>query len=331
MAHEDEVFKNFLIEMAERLAEFEQGLSELEQAYSVNVINLLFRAIHTIKGGAGFFGLNKITELTHLLEDLLMKIREGDVAFDPAMMPALYAACDRLNDMQHDAAYGEQMDIAAVCHALHLDHITSGAPVPAPTKPTVPQAAVPERLPTTPAMASEVVAPKAAEAPAQQGLAGSTKANDNDNAGAPKPQAYNAQSETIRVKLDLLDRLMELTGEIVVARNQLLRQFAESNNKMALTSMAHMISDLQQVVLQTRMQAVGGTFTKFNKIVRDLSKQLGKPIRILIKGDETELDRSIIESLSDPLTHLIRNCADHGVESQEDRLTAGKDSVAATD
>ena len=154
---------------------------------------------------------------------------------------------------------------------------------------------------------------------------------------SPVPQAQtqalagvkaNAQGETIRVKLDLLDRLMELTGEIVVARNQLLQQFSESHNKMALTSMAHMISDLQQVVLQTRMQAVGGTFTKFNKIVRDLSKQLDKPFRIVIKGDETELDRSIIESLSDPLTHLIRNCADHGVERPEERLALGKDSVA---
>ena len=125
MANDDEVFKNFLIEIAERLAEFEQGLSDLEQAYNVNHINLLFRAIHTIKGGAGFFGLNKITELTHLLEDLLMKIREGDVAFDVAMMPALYAASDCLNDMQQDPGYGEQMDIAGVCRALHLDNITS--------------------------------------------------------------------------------------------------------------------------------------------------------------------------------------------------------------
>lgn len=331
MAHEDEVFKNFLIEMAERLAEFEQGLSELEQAYSVNVINLLFRAIHTIKGGAGFFGLNKITELTHLLEDLLMKIREGDVAFDPVMMPALYAACDSLNDMQHDASYGEQMDIAAVCQALHLDHITSGTPLTVKPKP----APSPTAPPSSPLVAAsdqanapEPAAAKATEAPAPEGPVANSKPVDLDNAGAAKPASNHAQSETIRVKLDLLDRLMELTGEIVVARNQLLRQFAESNNKMALTSMAHMISDLQQVVLQTRMQAVGGTFTKFNKIVRDLSKQLGKPIRILIKGDETELDRSIIESLSDPLTHLIRNCADHGVESQEDRLAAGKDSVA---
>jgi two-component system chemotaxis sensor kinase CheA len=340
MANDDEVFKNFLIEIAERLAEFDQGLRELEQAYNVNHINLLFRAIHTIKGGAGFFGLNKITELTHLLEDLLMKIREGDVAFDPAMMPALYAASDCLNDMQQDASYGEKMDIAEVCRALHLDHITKATrtadkPVPSAKKPPAP-----ERRPTDadrvdhkpsspdlmPAMSDET--PARAAVSAVSAKAADSQA-DSQADRAPKTQAHNAQSETIRVKLDLLDRLMELTGEIVVARNQLLRQFADSNHKMALTSMAHMISDLQQVVLQTRMHAVGGTFTKFNKIVRDLSKQLNKPIRIQIKGDETELDRSIIESLSDPLTHLIRNCADHGVESQEDRLAAGKDSVAS--
>ena len=336
MANDDEVFKNFLIEIAERLAEFEQGLSDLEQAYNVNHINLLFRAIHTIKGGAGFFGLNKITELTHLLEDLLMKIREGDVAFDVAMMPALYAASDCLNDMQQDPGYGEQMDIAEVCRALHLDNITSVTNGAAKPKPMLSKQADQERRPTGSVRvdhkvsAPELLPPKPTEALASAALPTvSDKASSSEAVRAVKPQVNNVQGETIRVKLDLLDRLMELTGEIVVARNQLLRQFAESNNKMALTSMAHMISDLQQVVLQTRMQAVGGTFTKFNKIVRDLSKQLDKPIRILIKGDETELDRSIIESLSDPLTHLIRNCADHGVESQEDRLAAGKDSVAS--
>jgi len=329
MAHEDEVFKNFLLEVDERIAEFEQGLNDLEQAYSVNAINLLFRAIHTIKGGAGFFGLNKISELTHLLEDLLMKIREGDVVFNPAMMPTLFSACDALNDMRNDTTHGRDLDIVDICAALQsygdngpalapLTHVET-KPVPEHNKPSAKQPEANKTLPEEIIKEMDVI----------------ETAQPKDT--SPMPQAQtpalagvkaNAQGETIRVKLDLLDRLMELTGEIVVARNQLLQQFSESHNKMALTSMAHMISDLQQVVLQTRMQAVGGTFTKFNKIVRDLSKQLDKPFRIVIKGDETELDRSIIESLSDPLTHLIRNCADHGVERPEERLALGKDSVA---
>ena len=133
------------------------------------------------------------------------------------------------------------------------------------------------------------------------------------------------KNETIRVKVDLLNKLMELTGEIVLGRNQLLRQFSDMGNKTTLLAMAHMISDLQQLVLQTRMQPIGSTFTKFNRIVRDLAKQLDKPIRLNIKGEDTELDRSIIESLSDPLTHLIRNCADHGLEDQSTRLANGKE------
>lgn len=329
MAHEDEVFKNFLLEMDERMAEFEQGLNDLEQAYSVNAINLLFRAIHTIKGGAGFFGLNKIAELTHLLEDLLMKIREGDVFFNPAMMPTLFSACDALNDMRNDTTHGRDLDIVDICAALQsysdndpalapLTHVETKT-VPEHSRPSAKQPEANKTLPEEIIKEMDVI----------------ETAEPEDKSPVPQAQTQalagvkaNAQGETIRVKLDLLDRLMELTGEIVVARNQLLQQFSESHNKMALTSMAHMISDLQQVVLQTRMQAVGGTFTKFNKIVRDLSKQLDKPFRIVIKGDETELDRSIIESLSDPLTHLIRNCADHGVERPEERLALGKDSVA---
>ena len=135
------------------------------------------------------------------------------------------------------------------------------------------------------------------------------------------------QNETIRVKVDLLNKLMELTGEIVLGRNQLLRQFAKMDDKSNLVAMAHMISDLQQLVLQTRMQPIGGTFTKFKRIVRDLAKQLDKPIDLVIKGEDTELDRSIIESLSDPLTHLIRNCADHGLEDPSTRIGQGKDRV----
>ena len=316
---EEEVFKNFITEMTENLTEFESGLRELEKSYSVNSINLLFRVVHTIKGGAGFFGLNKITEVTHLLEDLLMKIREGDIAFSISMMPALYCACDTLNDMKQDSAYGNNMNIDSVCHMLQIENINNE------------KINIQTKIKKTTELNNT---DKKIEKPNVNTEKNEVKEKDksikheNTENDVSNNKRVNTPIETIRVKLDLLDRLMELTGEIVVARNQLLRQFSDNNQKLALASMAHMISDLQQVVLQTRMHTVGATFTKFNKIVRDLSKQLDKPIRIIIKGDETELDRSIIEALSDPLTHLIRNCADHGVESTEKRLEEGKDSVA---
>lgn len=341
---QDEVFWNFLIEMGERLAEFEQGLAELERGFGMDIVNRLFRAIHTIKGGAGFFELSNITRLSHQLEDLLMKMREEEIQFDPAMVPVLFEAADALREMHESADHGQRLDIEALCQALQFNPGQLVEPASARSAASA-QASPPlafstssrtlapvqlddlvakESAPVRRAVAESVlVAPEWAVAAPASSSGGATA-----SAPAPPDAAPDPRHETIRVKVDLLDRLMELTGEIVVARNQLLRQLGDGGNTLALSSMAHMISDLQQVVLQTRMQPVGGTFTKFNRIVRDLSRQLEKPIRLLIRGDETELDRSIIEALSDPLTHLIRNCADHGAERTDDRVALGKDATA---
>ncbi len=346
---QDDVFRGFLSEMGDRLDDFEQALARLEREFSLDTVNELFRAIHTIKGGAGFFDLGNITRISHQMEDLLSRIRAGDAAFDPAMVPVFYQATDSLRQMHEAPDQGRSLNLEALFEALrfkpgaatgapsspttsapatarvpHTDAHTAGplpaaaapatpTPVPAAAPAAPPAAATPVALtrpaPTTPALRSPA-------APAAPGTA------------APAAAAASTRHEFVRVKVDLLDRLMELTGEIVVARNQLLRQFSDHADSIALSSMAHMISDLQQAVLQTRMQPVGGTFTKFSRIVRDLSRQLDKPIELVIRGDETELDRSIIEALSDPLTHLIRNCADHGVEHSEERVANGKVATA---
>lgn len=338
-AENDEVFANFMIEMSERLSDIETDLTQLATAYSVEVINRLFRAIHTIKGGSGFFGLNKITALTHVLEDLLMQIREGDVVFKPEMMPSLFSACDTLKDMHEAADYGNALDIDGLCNELKA--AASKQPAGATASPAA--GGPPPREPATrpPRGAAQAPTHSAhAESAAAVSVAMPTSSDADPKGDGPaaepdpvpmgKPKAGKDKHavETIRVRVDLLDRLMELTGEIVVGRNQLVQQFSGHDNKVAISSMAHMISDLQQVVLQTRMQPVAGTFTKFNKIVRDLAKDLKKNIQLVIKGDETEVDRSIIESLSDPLTHLIRNCADHGAEPPDIRIAKGKSSIA---
>ena len=117
-AENDEVFANFMTEMSEKLSDLETDLAELAKAYSVDVITRLFRSIHTIKGGSGFFGLEKITALTHVLEDLLMQIREGDVVFVPEMMPSLFSACDTLKDMHEAADFGSSLDIDGLCREL---------------------------------------------------------------------------------------------------------------------------------------------------------------------------------------------------------------------
>jgi two-component system chemotaxis sensor kinase CheA len=343
---QEEVFRNFMTEMGDRLAEFEQGLAELEQNFRMDTVHQLFRAIHTIKGGAGFFELGNITRLSHQLEDLLMNIREEDLAFDPAMVPVLFEAADVLRDMHESSDHGKGLDIDELCLALKFKPghkpATSG-PIQKPVVKTesANPATQPQRktamdarqvdthgAPETSRAAQAHTSRSAPMLPAVPAAQTPPTPKTEVSTQSAIESGVGARQETIRVKVDLLDRLMELTGEIVVARNQLLRQLDDGGQTLALSSMAHMISDLQQVVLQTRMQPVGGTFTKFNRIVRDLSRQLEKPIRLLIRGDETELDRSIIEALSDPLTHLIRNCADHGVERSDARVALGKEATA---
>ena len=336
MNPEDEVFKNFLVEMGEKLEELEESLSELEQGYSSEVMNKLFRAVHTIKGGGGFFGLTKVSELSHVFEDLLMKVREGELEFGEHMIAPFYSACDALKEMHESTDYGNSTDVSALCFELKAVH---GGEVSAPVEASVQQDESQDEV--SPAQESEQTveeeSPKAQEPAPSDKTEDSGTSKDEGSANSSKPQTKtpqpatpdksSAQNETIRVKVDLLNKLMELTGEIVLGRNQLLRQFSSMEDKSNLVAMAHMISDLQQLVLQTRMQPIGGTFTKFKRIVRDLSKQLDKPIELVIKGEDTELDRSIIESLSDPLTHLIRNCADHGLEDPSSRVNQGKDRV----
>ena len=336
---DDEVFKNFLVEMGEKLEELENGLAELEEGFSEALINKLFRAVHTIKGGGGFFGLTKVSELSHVFEDVLMNVREGKLSFGDHMISPFYSACDALKGMHESDDFGNNQDIGQLCLELksletglkkeedpisELDNITDVEPNPVSdqtseddgnsrTKTEL------KKVTNKVEVESEKVVLEEVESKSKSPVTKLSKGN--------RAEKTVGQNETIRVKVDLLNKLMELTGEIVLGRNQLLRQFADMEDKSNLVAMAHMISDLQQLVLQTRMQPIGGTFTKFKRIVRDLAKQLDKPINLEIKGEDTELDRSIIESLSDPLTHLIRNCADHGLEDPSSRVSSGKDRV----
>ena len=333
MNPEDEVFKNFLVEMGEKLEELENGLAELEDGFSQDVVNKLFRAVHTIKGGGGFFGLTKVSELSHVFEDVLMKVREGELPYADHMLGPFYSACDALKGMHEAEDYGNNSDINQLCSELR--QVEGGAGSGEVPSPTASEVEPEERKDEEKTPIEKAPSNESSESSAPEDLTPKTKPEE---AKAPAEKSDKSpvvsrseksvnQNETIRVKVDLLNKLMELTGEIVLGRNQLLRQFAKMDDKSNLVAMAHMISDLQQLVLQTRMQPIGGTFTKFKRIVRDLAKQLDKPIDLVIKGEDTELDRSIIESLSDPLTHLIRNCADHGLEDPSTRIGQGKDRV----
>jgi len=346
---EDDTFRSFLVEMGESLQSMEEAISELEKSYDIQVVNSLFRSVHTIKGGAGFFELEKVQDLSHEFENILMGIREETIEFKNEMLPVFYDACDALKEMHESENCGSELNIDSICQGLDKFKVTNG-------NNTLLDESLKEDIKT-----NKEITPKTKEefsndkesfqeisseeiVSVEQGqsrlsnpskeiteetrdIIVEEKKESRHLEDTKKQSKILNHNETIRVNIDLLNKLMELTGEIVLGRNQLLQQFKGSEEKSTLVAMAHMISDLQQIVLQTRMQPIGGTFTKFNRIVRDLAKKLNKEIKLIIKGEDTELDRTIVESLSDPLTHLIRNCADHGIESSQDRLSCGKDKV----
>ncbi len=127
MSQEDEIFQNFIVEMGERLQDLEDSLAELDKAFEPDLINTLFRSVHTIKGGASFFGLTKIQELSHEFEDLLMQIREGDLEFDKAMVPAFFAGCDSLKEMHEAEDHGDSLDVTGICQDLKAHHQSPSA------------------------------------------------------------------------------------------------------------------------------------------------------------------------------------------------------------
>jgi len=352
---DDEIFQIFLTESTENLEIVEAGMLELEQEADPDVINKILRAAHSIKGGSGFVNLKAIASLSHSLEDVLMKIRDGDLETNESIISTLLAGFDSLRDMFERDDYGEGADAeeikAALIKIANKEEVSEKETEAKPKKQVkaeevsdkgkeakpkkqVQAKDTPKTETKTKEDAIEPVVAKKEEVPAPSKSQKASEADEKPKATEKKSskaekkqpaKKASAASETIRIRVDLLERLVNTTGEVVLERNQLLQHFKDSENSSALTALSQRISEMQEYVMQTRLQPVGNTFTKFNRIVRDLAKSVSKEINLSISGESVELDRSIIESLSDPLTHLIRNCADHGLESTEDREAAGKD------
>jgi two-component system chemotaxis sensor kinase CheA len=320
-----EAVREFLIECYENLDQMDRELVALEQDPSAEqLLRNVFRTIHTVKGGAGFLGLGELEKLTHAAEDLLGKLRSGERAFNATISSALLATVDKCREglkMVEETGGTSALNPQPVIDQLRdLDKAdgtptaqeAASAPAPAPSSDVAP----PVEAPAKPATATPV-APTSAPPVA---------AASSENAQGEKPTA-SASESTIRVDVDLLDKLMTRVGELVLARNQIL-QFTNSLDDSNFISTAQRLNlittELQESVMKTRMQPIGNVWAKFPRVVRDLSTQLGKQVRIEMEGKETELDKTIIESIKDPLTHLVRNSVDHGVELPESRRAAGK-------
>lgn len=338
---DDEILQGFIEESLEHLADIETDLLAIEKAganIDENLVNKVFRAAHSIKGGAGFMGLTVIQELSHAMENILGMIRSRKLVPNPEIVNILLQGSDKLESMINNIHTSNDEDITE--HLVPLNAIAEGNAIQAAPSPPVPEP-VAEKVaisePASPisetqeesahqaAPASVAPKPEPVVPPAPQTMAPTTSPQPETAATAPSPPPKTDTS--LRVHVSLLDSLMTLAGELVLSRNQLLQTIGTNDlrNAEAVGQRIDLItSELQEAIMLTRMQPIGNVFSKFPRVVRDLSKQLNKNIELTIVGNEVELDKTIIESINDPLTHLVRNSVDHGVEMPADRKRIGK-------
>ena len=333
----DELTREFLIESQEGLDRMERCMTDLEERpQDAELIGEIFRSVHTIKGTTGFLGFKRLETLAHAGENLLGLLREGKLTANRPIITGLLQLLDGLRailkTIEAKDAEGEGDDAALIgcleelqlpaqtaaqrpVHARAHAHSAAAPPEQAPVSASTP---VLGQLPVS-AQPPEPVAdtPSPPKAPAE--------AESDSSPARPRVQATAAES-TLRVDVTLLNRMMNLVGELVLTRNQVLQATSADPNMTLLSRRLDMVTaDLRESVMKARMQPVSNIFSKMPRIVRDLSQALGRRVRLQVEGQDTELDKSLLEAIKDPLTHAVRNSLDHGIESPEVRQAAGKD------
>ena len=340
----NDVVREFLGESRENLDQIDVDLVALEQnPEDGSIIARIFRAIHTIKGTCGFLGFTRLEGVSHAGENVLSALRDEEIAPTPVMTTVLLAMVDVIREMltRIEASGDEGNGDYTVLIQQLTELYRGGTPQVGPTgTPGVEMVAGPPHdaivmvspasppvvvaPPTTSMVAAPAPAPPAPPAPVAPPVA-------MIDAGPASAPAEVAQAETsIRVDVALLDKLMNLVGELVLARNQIV-QFAGANGDatfIGATQRLNLITtELQEGVMKTRMQQIGNIWHKFPRVVRDLARSCDKRVELVMEGETTELDKTLIEAIKDPLTHLVRNAVDHGIESPERRASAGKPAV----
>jgi two-component system chemotaxis sensor kinase CheA len=305
----DDLLSDFLTETHEGLSAVDEALLRLERAPDdAPTLAEVFRQVHTIKGTCGFLGLSRLEKVAHAGETILGLYRDGSLKVTPEGITLIFAAVDAIRKIvvgleQH----GQEPDgdDAAVIEAL--DAAARGESVTMQTAPMPQHEAAPV---ASTVVSSAPAAPRPSEAVTE----------------AVQTESTTAQ-QTIRVSVEVLEDLMTLVSELVLTRNQLMqlaRVSSDSQISVPLQRLSHITSELQEGVMKTRMQPIGNAWAKLPRLVRDLANELGKKIDLEMRGADTELDRQVLELIKDPLTHMVRNSGDHGLEGPADRRAAGK-------
>ena len=379
----DEILQDFIVETTELLEGLDEDLVALEKSpKDADLLNKVFRAFHTIKGSSSFLGFDKITQLTHKLEDLLNSLRRFDLELTPSIMDAILLSVDKLKTMVDMVKQNQAIDSIDI--EQEIQRLLSA-------QENNPQAQVEQQVEPTPKepnieTESDIVKLQIEEiqqeeppvskktnltdeelnAEIQRLLAQRMKEDEEkrkakQNASSSKPaessfdsklkQATNQptqvkqepqdkskqdlEKQTIRVDVKKLDDLMDLAGELVLAKNRLVRlanivsetgqsdEIADSLSNIS-SQITLVTTDLQMAIMKTRMVEIGKVFNKFPRIVRDICRDLNKEVNLVIEGAETELDKSIVEEINEPFVHLIRNAIDHGIEPPAERIQKGK-------
>ena len=357
------IVKDFLVESYENLDRLDRELVGLEKnPEDRDALASIFRTIHTIKGTCGFLGFGKLEKVAHVGENLLTRLRDRQLTLTPEITSALLAMVDAVRQMlgqiESSGQEGERDDSLLIATFTRLQQ-------PASPPSTVPAESTSPVLVRNDALPREQDMGEAQQNPPNIGdilqeRAGVTlediqRAAEKQNEGDPRRlgeilvehgavgpadivdalrvqhsvrSAASASDSSIRVDVGLLDKVMNLVGELVLARNQVL-QFAnrmKDTSFLAASQRLNLITtELQAGVMKTRMQPIGNIWGQFPRTVRDVALGCGKEVKIEMEGKETELDKTIIEAIKDPLTHLVRNSVDHGIELPEVRMKAGKD------
>lgn len=350
--HDADLINEFVEEAREHLGDVEMQLLQIEamgENINDDLVNTVFRAIHSVKGAAGFLGLTQINNVSHRLENVLGKVRDHQLVPDPFNVDVMLKAADRVRGLIEAIDTSNETDNTELCDKLDalLAGGTEGEAEAAPAEAAVAvaeetkeseAAATDESTESAPSSDAVEKSAQASLEVAESGVEAAKEAAPAKAAPKPAPKApvptktSTPPDSTIRVSVRVLDQLMNLAGELVLSRNQLLRVLGEQvnngTNLDAITSgLDQVTTELQETIMQTRMQPIGNVFNKFPRVIRDLSATLGKNINLRMEGNEVETDKTIVEAIADPLTHLVRNSCDHGIETPDARASAGKNTT----
>ena len=403
-----EILEEFLIEAEEILSNLDQDLIELENnPDDKDLLNKIFRGMHTLKGGAGFLNLTTIVEIAHKIEDIFNKLRNDEMTLTPEMMDVIFEGVDKLKEaiemLKESDEIPDEEDVKELLEKLKA--ILEGSEIPQSTQSDTPEKQPqqefseeeedfefvegvdedikklilqykgkdlgeileelillpPDERPPLEVVekleklivegkdVKDLIKPKEKkEEPKQEKKEEEQKqevppqvqqqkqpVKQEEKPKPPQKKKTEKKEEVIRVDVERVETLMNLVGELVLDRNRIVKLASSLETSCedsdvieelidSITGMSRTVSDLQDAVMKLRMQPVKKIFSKFPRIVRDLAKRLNKKVNLVLEGEDTEIDRSILDKLEDPLIHLVRNAIDHGIEPPEERIAAGK-------